>query len=112
MSAVWASQKIMEHSERWRRQIEPAQPVNISPELKVHSLVVVFCICALAGGWMLDAGEVDQQLYVHLKYLSTTREISIYRKSDISTYPNLYPPRFLPGYLCKEVSDASVQLQT
>ena len=37
MSAVWASQKIMEHSERWRCQIEPAHPVNISPELKVHS---------------------------------------------------------------------------
>ena len=35
LSAVWASQKIMEQSDRWRRQIKPAEPVNISPEVKV-----------------------------------------------------------------------------
>ena len=45
MSAVWASQKIMEHSERWRTKIEPAQPVNISPELKVLDQAVLVHTC-------------------------------------------------------------------
>ncbi|KAK9917873.1 hypothetical protein WJX75_009127 [Coccomyxa subellipsoidea] len=34
--AVWASQKIMEQSKRWQEEIKPAQPVQISPELKAH----------------------------------------------------------------------------
>lgn len=36
--AVWASQKIMEQSKRWQEEIKPAQPVQISPELKVLPL--------------------------------------------------------------------------
>ncbi len=35
LGASWASQKIMEQSKRWQQQIEPAHPVQISPELKV-----------------------------------------------------------------------------
>ncbi|CAL8463253.1 g2787 [Coccomyxa elongata] len=36
LGAAWASQKIMEQSKRWQQQIEPAHPVQISPELKAR----------------------------------------------------------------------------